>query len=86
MIHDSAVHTYKNPERAPWALKGDVTQNFVTNTDPRLSDAREPLPHTHEIEDVNGLEAALAVSGAPGPPGPPGSAAVADTVLTWMNL
>jgi hypothetical protein len=54
MIHDSAVTTYKNPERAPWALG-----NFVVPTDPRLTDARVPLTHSHVVSDVAGLQAAL---------------------------
>lgn len=31
----------------------------VSNTDPRLEDAREPLSHSHPISGVEGLEAAL---------------------------
>lgn len=58
MIHDSAVTTYKNPERAPWAL--GPSSNYVLSTDPRLSDARYPLTHTHVISDVTGLVEALA--------------------------
>lgn len=58
MIHDSAVTTYKNPERAPWAL-GSLLGNYVLSTDPRLTDARVPLAHTHVVGDVAGLQAAL---------------------------
>lgn len=54
MIHDSAITTYVNPERAPWALG-----NFVLTTDPRLADARAPLAHSHVIGDVTGLQVAL---------------------------
>lgn len=52
MIHDSAVTTYKNPERAPWALG-----NFVVVTDPRLADARVPRSHTHVVGEVAGASA-----------------------------
>jgi len=57
MIHDSAVTTYKNPEKAPWAL--GPSSLYVLMTDPRLTDARVPLPHTHPMTDVIGLPAAL---------------------------
>ena len=33
--------------------------NLVETTDPRLSDARTPTAHTHEIEDVDGLTTEL---------------------------
>lgn len=58
MIHDSAVTTYKNPERAPWAL-GSLLGNYVLSTDPRLADARTPLTHSHVVGDVTGLQTAL---------------------------
>jgi hypothetical protein len=58
MVHDSAVTTYVNPDRAPWALSGSLS-NFVLNSDPRLSDARTPVAHTHDMADVTGLGLAL---------------------------
>lgn len=33
--------------------------NYVEGTDPRLSDARTPMAHRHQISDVTGLNAAL---------------------------
>jgi hypothetical protein len=36
-----------------------TAQRFVTNGDPRLSDARAPTGHTHPVGDVSGLQAAL---------------------------
>lgn len=38
---------------------GDKQNTACEGNDPRLSDAREPLPHTHEISEVNGLEGQL---------------------------
>lgn len=35
----------------------------VGSTDPRLSDARTPLPHGHQVSDVEGLESALDAAG-----------------------
>jgi len=35
------------------------TNMFVTDSDPRLSDAREPTEHSHQISDVDGLGDAL---------------------------
>lgn len=35
----------------------------VGSTDPRLSDARTPLPHGHQVGDVEGLDAALDAAG-----------------------
>ncbi len=61
MIHDSDIHTYKNPERAPWALRYELAAlAFVPVTDARLSDARPPLAHTHALSEVTGLLPALA--------------------------
>lgn len=38
---------------------GDKQNTACEGNDPRLSDAREPLDHTHEISEVNGLEGQL---------------------------
>ena len=57
-IHDSAVVTYVNPDRAPWAL-GLSLGSYVLTTDSRLSNARTPLPHTHSIAEVVNLQAVL---------------------------
>ena len=43
-------------------LREDVDSK-VEPTDPRLSDARTPTEHSHEIEDVNGLQDALDTAG-----------------------
>lgn len=40
--------------RAP--ATGRRKLGFVADDDPRLSDAREPLPHTHPIADVDLLQ------------------------------
>lgn len=45
---------------APEDIGAQPAGDYVTGTDPRLSDAREPLPHTHPIDDVTGLDQALA--------------------------
>lgn len=44
--------TYFADVWSPWWMVTD-------DTDPRLTDARTPLEHSHEIADVNGLQAAL---------------------------
>lgn len=49
MILDFAVVTLKNITRLIRA--GDL----VTGSDPRLGDKREPIAHTHEIEDIVGV-------------------------------
>jgi hypothetical protein len=36
-----------------------ATNRFVTNSDARLSDARTPKPHGHEVSEVNGLNTVL---------------------------
>jgi len=46
MIHDSAITSYVNPGRAPWALTSVVN-------------GLSPLRHTHPISDVIGLQTAL---------------------------
>lgn len=38
---------------------GTTAGTITQGDDPRLSDDRDPLPHTHPIDDVDGLEAAL---------------------------
>lgn len=38
---------------------GNEQNTACEGNDPRLSDAREPLPHTHAISEVNGLEGQL---------------------------
>jgi hypothetical protein len=37
----------------------DLAASTITPSDPRLSDARTPLPHTHTIVDVSDLSSAL---------------------------
>ena len=39
---------------------GDQQNTACEGNDPRLSDARKPLRHTHETEEINGLDAELA--------------------------
>src|SRR5699024_2338617 len=49
----------------PWArvaTDADLA-GLVESSDPRLSDAREPLAHVHAISDVEGLTDALADAG-----------------------
>jgi len=46
MIHDSDIHSYRNPGAAPWLLKGESTT---------------PLPHTHVLDDVPEGKAAITV-------------------------
>lgn len=46
MIHDHAVITHKNLDRLEAQL------DFVANDDPRLSDARTPTAHSHQIGDL----------------------------------
>lgn len=38
---------------------GDQANTACEGNDPRLSDARTPLPHVHDIQDINGLEGRL---------------------------
>jgi len=38
---------------------GSTSSTAVAGNDARLTDARTPLPHTHEVADVNGLDTAL---------------------------
>jgi hypothetical protein len=38
---------------------GEEANTACEGNDPRLSDARKPLPHVHEITDINGLEGIL---------------------------
>lgn len=38
---------------------GEEKNTACEGNDPRLSDARKPLPHIHEITDINGLEGIL---------------------------
>ncbi|HLS00920.1 MAG TPA: hypothetical protein VK054_02920, partial [Beutenbergiaceae bacterium] len=45
---------------APEDIGAQPAGDYVTGTDSRLSDAREPLPHTHDMGDVTGLADVLA--------------------------
>lgn len=42
-----------------YTFVSDNSASIVYTTDPRLSDARPPTPHYHDMVDINGLNAAL---------------------------
>ena len=42
-----------------YTFVSDTSSSIVYTTDPRLSDARPPTPHYHDMMDINGLNAAL---------------------------
>jgi hypothetical protein len=52
-ILDFKVISVRNP---PW-IPAAFASTYCLTTDPRLSDSRNPLPHTHPYSDITGVPA-----------------------------
>lgn len=54
MIHDSAVTSYRNPARAPWALDSELAAGLASRSLLGHSHTEySELGHTHELSDIS---------------------------------